>query len=117
MNTDEPSSSNTSTNSNITPEDAALRNKLNQETGKISWRELQPHFARGSVFHVERNADLVELALQISHDNKVLVQNYLSSGRLNKMSDESAACYRDEDIFWAVVVAPWVLVQELNTDG
>ena len=92
---------------------AELKSKLNGETAKISWRELQLHFARGVVFCASPDSDLVELALQLSQDNKQLIQSYLDDGSIAKMNDQDAASYGDGDLFWAVVVAPWVLVQKV----
>ena len=46
-----------------------LRAKLNLETSKIAWKELQRFFANGTVLVVSTDMDLVEVAFQISQDN------------------------------------------------
>ncbi len=40
-----------------------LKAKLNQETAKASWKELQPFFARGQTVYVAPELDLIEVAL------------------------------------------------------
>lgn len=87
--------------------------KLNQETSLISWLELQRFFAAGLAISVENQLDLVEVAYQFSRDNKPQVQDWLKAQRIGPVSDRQA-----EDWFsrraevWAVVVKPWILVQD-----
>ncbi|WP_373813542.1 DUF2288 family protein, partial [Neisseria dentiae] len=38
--------------------DNLLNSKLNLETARISWNELQPHFARGAAVYVSADLDL-----------------------------------------------------------
>ena len=45
-----------------------LKAKLNQETAKASWKELQPFFARGQTVYVAPELDLIEVALAFSDD-------------------------------------------------
>ena len=90
-----------------------LRAKLNGETGKIVWKELEKHYARGVVVVVDKNLDLVEVALQFAEDNKDPIEKWLTSGEVARAMAEDAKRWVETDpVFWAVVVAPWVLVQE-----
>jgi hypothetical protein len=91
-----------------------LRAKLNGETGRLSWSELQRHFARGAVLAVAAELDLVEVAARIAEDDQVAVKGWMDAGRLVRATDSHArvwAAVSDEPALWAVVVAPWVLVQ------
>ncbi len=92
-----------------------LRAKLNGETAKVSWAELQRHHARGTVVRVAGELDLVEVAVAMAQDNGAQVGKWMQAGQLGKVSDEEAHDWlaRDPDL-WSVVVAPWVLVQERN---
>jgi hypothetical protein len=74
---------------------------------------LQPFFARGALLQVSGDADLVEVALAVAEDDRSKVATWMNGGQLSKMSVEQAQDWveRDPDL-WAVVVAPWVLVQE-----
>lgn len=97
-------------------EDAELlREKLNLETGRMDWPSLARHFARGSVIKVSEGLDLVEVATAVANDDKPAVEAWLASGQIVKASVEDAQAWNDrQTMFWAVVVAPWVLVQEIQ---
>ncbi len=98
-------------------DEAALRAKLNSETGKIHWRELQPHYARGVVIRVAQAVDLIEAALRLSIDDKPAFEAWLCAGDVIRANDAHAADWAARGpVFWAVVVAPWVLVQEITSD-
>jgi hypothetical protein len=93
--------------------DDALRIKLNSETATIRWRELEPHYARGAVVRVAPSLDLVEVALRFARDDKPAVQRWLDDGAVAPASAEEARGWNETDaLLWAVVTAPWVLVQE-----
>lgn len=87
--------------------------KLLGETAKIGWNELERFFARGVVLHVARDLDLVSVAEAIASDDSTQVAQWLSSGLLDRVQPEVAADFaaRDPNL-WAVVVSPWVCVQE-----
>lgn len=91
-----------------------LRTHLNLQTGKLGWEELQPHFARGSVIVAETGLDLIEVAAALAEDDRDRVKNWLDSQQLHPASDAEATDWQAANSrFWAVVVAPWVLVQEV----
>ena len=56
------------------------RAKMNLETARIAWHELQRFFASGSAIYVDPALDLVEVAYQISEDNKEQVLKWMESG-------------------------------------
>jgi hypothetical protein len=90
-----------------------LRSRLNQETARLPFAELLRHFAAGSVVLVANELDLVEVAVQFSQDNKDQVAQWMTSGQIARASDEHAQKWIDRaDELWAVVVSPWILVQE-----
>lgn len=98
----------------VVDSDELLRVKLNAETGRIAWPELQRHFARGAVIKVVPGMDLVEVALAVARDDKAAIAAWLADGRITRAGDEDAIDWQDRDAtFWAVVTAPWVLVQEM----
>ena len=45
-----------------------LNEKLNTETARISWEELQPHFARGAAVYVAPDLDLIAVARHVAED-------------------------------------------------
>jgi hypothetical protein len=90
-----------------------LRAKLNLETAQLAWPELERHFARGSVVKVAPGMDLIDAALQIAENNAVTVEAWLAEGRIARAELADAEDWHArQPMFWAVVVAPWVLVQE-----
>ncbi|MFK0570812.1 DUF2288 domain-containing protein [Endozoicomonas sp.] len=91
--------------------------KLNQETSQITWSELQRYFAQGVVLCVDDSLDLIEAGYQISVDSKSVIEAWVEQGLLGAVSDEQAQSWFEEDPeLWAVVVRPWVLVQEKMGD-
>jgi hypothetical protein len=94
------------------------RNHLfNAQTGRIGWDELQRHFARGLVIKVAAGMDLVEVASHVAVDNVALVERWLVDGQMRRAEIDDARNWNARGAeFWAVVSAPWVLVQEIRED-
>ena len=89
-----------------------FRAKVNLETSRIAWKELQRFFASGAAVFVEDDLDLVEVAYQFSKDNKAQVERWLLTKKVARVTDEQALAWFNSDAeMWAVVVSPWVLVQ------
>jgi hypothetical protein len=93
-----------------------LHAQLNAETGKLAWKELERHFARGVVVWVTGDLDLVKVAEAFVQDDKPAVERWLTEGRVARASSEQAEqWHHTQPAFWAVVAAPWVLVQEIES--
>ena len=87
--------------------------KVNLETSLISWLELQRFFAAGLAIAVDNDLDLIEVAYQFSIDNKALVEDWLTNKQIAPVSDTQASqWYEQKTEVWAVVVKPWILVQD-----
>jgi hypothetical protein len=96
--------------------DTELHDKINSETARVKWSELERHFAAGSVVFVSDELDLIKAALHISHDDKETVQRWLAEGKIAKVSDVQAQTWMASDAtLWASVVSPFVLVQPEKT--
>ncbi len=92
-----------------------FRAKLNLETAQIAWKELQRYFASGIALAVASDLDLVEVAYQMSKDNAAQIQQWVAAGKFGKVSDEQAMGWlATDEMLWAVVVGPWVLVQPVR---
>ncbi|MDO5687306.1 MAG: DUF2288 family protein [Neisseria sp.] len=90
-----------------------LYQKLNLETARIAWHELQPHFARGAVVAVTADADLPQVAEWMAQDNAAQIARLLADKTLfTPDADTARRWYAENCEMWAVVVAPWVVVQE-----
>lgn len=95
-----------------------IRARINLETARIPWRELQRFFAAGKVMRVGPGLDLVEVAVCIEQDDLDRVEAWTSSGELQPVGDVEARRWIEDDAqLWAVVVKPWVLVQISATDS
>ena len=96
-------------------QDDILRASLNTETARIAWKELLRFFAAGTVIAVDEELDLVEVAIQISNDSKALIEQWMIEKRVGKVSDAQARGWLKTDAtLWAVVVRPWILVQQIT---
>ena len=92
---------------------STLYAKLLGETAPITWQELQPFFARGALLWVDGQEDLIAVAEAIADNRRDVVAAWLDSGRVAVLGDAQAEDLLQRDpSLWAVVVAPWVLVQE-----
>jgi hypothetical protein len=90
-----------------------LKARLNTETAKIGWEEIQRFFAKGQVFIVASELDLIDTAAKIIQDEKGSVEKWLEQGLIVQASIDDAKRWNKKDPdLWAVVVAPWILVQE-----
>ncbi len=104
---------------NDLPEDVEIpiRDRLNAETGVLSWDELAPHFARGVVLFVSSELDLITVAEKIIADDTTTVQAWMSANQVRRATDDDARDWVERTPnFWCVVSAPWVLAQEKSSN-
>lgn len=95
--------------------DQELHQALNLETAKISWTELQRQFAGGRLIRVAADLDLVTTAMKFVRDDKETTEKWIEAGQIQPATDEDARLWHEKQaMFWSVVVAPWVLVQEID---
>jgi hypothetical protein len=98
----------------MTLPEVEVQDLLNAQTGKIGWPELARHFARGVVIRVSSGQDLLEVAESLIQDRASDVEKMYEQGLLRRALDDDAIAWQEKGSeFWAVVVAPWVLVQEI----
>ena len=90
-----------------------LKAKLNLETSRIHWHDLQTFFARGQVVMVAPELDLLRVATELAADNKACFEQWMTEGRVGEVAPDIAQAWYDRNAeLWAVVIAPWVLVQD-----
>lgn len=91
----------------------ASREKLNLETAQIAWRELQRFFAQGMAVTIAAELDLLDVAHAFAVDNSGTVKQWMRQKQIENTTDEQALQWLQEDaVVWAVIVKPWVLVQQ-----
>ena len=94
-------------------EPSTLYAKLLGETAEISWKELEPFFAKGALLWVDAGLDLIEAAEGMAEDNRDKVAAWLAEDKVAKLSESRALDLFERDpVLWAVVVSPWILIQE-----
>jgi hypothetical protein len=93
---------------------AELRAAYHGQTARIPWDDLAVHFAGGRVIRVAPALDLVEVAVQLGLDNVARFQAWTEAGEVRPATDDDARDWEATGAtLWAVVAAPWVLVQPL----
>ncbi len=86
------------------------------ETARISWDEVMPLFAKGVVLWIASDQDLVAVAEHMINDDKKYISALMQQKALHNLSDEQALDLQQrQPELWAVVIAPWVLIQERKT--
>lgn len=98
------------------PNEASLRAKLKSEVMPASWPDLLYQFARGALFLVAPQADLLDVAEAIARDDKQAVELLLKSAALRRATDDDARMLQaaPETRLQFVVVQPWVVAQLLG---
>ena len=95
------------------PGEDLLRVKLNSETAKMAWSELQRFFAAGKTLYVASDLDLIDVAFAFQQDDTGQVGDWLQQEKVSPVSDTQARGWLKQNCsLWTVVVKPWVLVQD-----
>ena len=93
----------------------SIINNLHLETAKIPWKDLQRFFAGGKVLLVDAKLDLLRVAAAMVQDDSDVVSDWIKQGVIKYPDDALAKEWFETDrLLWAVVLNPWVLVQEIS---
>lgn len=100
----------------LTPECLDLKTRLNLETAQIEWQALQRFFAAGQLLWVAPSEDLVAVGASIAEDQVEKVKSLQNSEKLLPVDDATALRWAGSNpSLWALVVKPFILVQEPTT--
>jgi hypothetical protein len=93
-----------------------LKEKLQKDVADISWNELQPHAKRDAIIVIQDELDLAEVAVAIAEDNTAFVQNWIANQSIAKPSSQQLTEWNQtpEKQFFALIIQPFVVVQEAN---
>jgi hypothetical protein len=95
-------------------EEQELIARLNSETAKIAWHDLQTHYAAGNVLGIAATSDLIKVAIEFNRDNATQIQEWLADSSLFEISDQQATdWFESNQQLWALVIPPFVLVQQV----
>ena len=87
--------------------------RLNGETAKIEWHQLQKHYASGSVLAIAAGFDLIKVAIALHQDDTAQIKQWLAEESVKQVTDSQAqSWYQQNTLVWALVIPPFVLVQE-----
>ena len=93
------------------------RNTIKGEIGIIAWKELARFFASGTAIAVDAELNLADVACQFAQNSSGIVEQWMRHGKVGKVSDEQAKTWFETDAtVAAIVVSPWVLVQEVKME-
>lgn len=99
----------------MTIEELPLKEKINFETAKIPWKELEIFFAKGKLLYVSEDQDLVSVAKKIAENQAKKIEKLILNKNISFATAEWVKnnCQAITPI-WAVVVAPYVICQIAN---
>ena len=97
----------------IKPAQRDMLERLNSEAAKIHWSELARFFAAGKTIYVAAGQDLLRVASAAIADEHGAIRQWMEEGSVQLVTDAQAQRWFEDDArVWALVIAPWVLVQE-----
>ena len=98
--------------------DAELRTRLLGETARARWSALERFFAQGVLLAVATDLDLIEVGVTLARDDAATFEAWMRDGRVGPVSDAQARAWQaDDQLLWAMVIKPWVLVQERRSSA
>ena len=98
---------------NTKPSQREMLERLNSEAAKIHWSELARFFAAGKTIYVAAGQDLLRVASAAIADDHGKIRQWMEEGSVQLVNDAQAQRWHENDTrVWALVIAPWVLVQE-----
>ena len=88
--------------------------QLKNQILEANWIDLQFHLKQGNVFIVPRDVDMAMIGEAIVTDQVNIIQAWLQSGHLQQVTN--ATLYEREELVRILIVKPFVLIQECETD-
>jgi hypothetical protein len=92
-----------------------LRAELAESLDEAEWDWLEPHAKRDSVIVVSQALNLLDVGEAIANNNVTSVQHWIQEALIEKPSPTQLSDWNQnrEKRFNALIVQPYVLVQEL----
>jgi len=93
-----------------------IKTELAEMMDEIEWRYLIPHAKRDALVIVTSGLDLLEVGVAIANDNVTSVQRWIGEQLIYKPSGDQLHRWNQNPTkrFIALIVQPYVLVQEEN---
>lgn len=86
---------------------------------EAAWEWLKPHAQRDVVICVAPPLSLVEVGAAIANDDTIAVNRWIGEQQIQKPTTEQLSAWnaQPEQRFQALIVQPYVLIQELTTNN
>lgn len=93
-----------------------LRAELAEGLDEAEWNWLMPHAQRDSLILINPELDILDVAMAIANDDTAKVQRWISESLITKPSQVQISNWNQEQSkrFNALIIQPYVLVQELS---
>ncbi|MBA1203339.1 DUF2288 domain-containing protein [Pseudomonas capeferrum] len=100
----------------MTDQTSTLYAKLLGETAIIEWKALERFWAKGDLIWVDAGLDLISVAQAMAENHSETFAGWRNDGTVATVSAEQALDLQQRDPkIWAVVVSPFILIQEKKT--
>ena len=87
--------------------------EVGRRTARIAWEERAQARAAGGLLGVVERLDLIDIGRALRADRSDLLAVWLADGSVYPIDDQRAIAWqRDNSRFWALVIAPFVLIQK-----
>jgi len=95
----------------------SLREHYQKDAGPIRWKDLERLFAQGVLIEVDSSLNLLDVAVAMGLNDSQKIKNWIDKKLYQRVPDETALDWVKRDpILVAIVVSPWVIVQEPPKD-
>jgi hypothetical protein len=96
-----------------------LQAELSEAVDEAEWQWLAPHARRDSVIVVMPGLGVVDVGVAIANDDTATVQHWISEGLIAKPSSAQLSAWNQDETcrFSALIVQPYVLIQELTSSS
>ena len=100
-------------------EDASTASeRLEKYTGEVTWKYLKSHFEAGALVYIDQALSITEVGEAFTSDDAARVKEWRGKGDIVTPSAPHAEYWEQSGtVFRALVVSPFVLIQELEKGG
>jgi hypothetical protein len=91
-----------------------LKEKLTSEILETTWKPLAEHFARGAVYFLESELDIIDVGQAMATDDVSVIKRWLDDGLIYPPTSEQATQFHEDSdqIFNMLIIEPYVLIQK-----
>lgn len=92
-----------------------IKKRLEEDMANVNWNDIKPHAQRDAVILVHENLNLLDVAVAIAQDDKMVVQRWITEELITKPSNQQLSDWNinETQLFKTLIVQPFVLVQSI----